>query len=150
MSWDAVAALAELIGALAVVITVAYLAVQIRQNTQTAHAGVQQGMLDTLHSVRLALSHDPELARLLIKANREYESLTPEEALRFGSFANDFLAIWASFLLQHRRSFVDAELWQSWAAGFRKAFQAPAFRRVWESEKDTFHADFRRHVEGVE
>ena len=150
MTWDAVAAIAELIGALAVVITVAYLAVQIRQNTKTAHAGVQQGMLDTLHSVWLALSQDPELARLLIKANREYESLTPEEALRFGSFVNNFMSIWASFLLQHQRSFVDPVLWQGWDAGFRKVFQAPGFQRVWESEKDTWHADFRRHVEGVE
>ena len=150
MNWDAVAALAELIGAVAVIITVAYLAVQIRQNTKTAHSGVQQGMLHPLHSVWLALSQDPELARLLIKANREYESLTPEEALRFGSFVNDILAIWSSVRLQHQRSFVDAELWQSWDANFRKVFQAPGFQRVWESEKDTWHADFRRHVEGVE
>ena len=107
-------------------------------------------MLDTLHSVWLALSQDPELARLLIKANQEYKSLTPEEALRFGSFVDDFLAIWSSFLLQYQRSFVDAKLWQSWDSAFRKTLQGPGFQRVWESRRDTVHADFRRHVEGAE
>lgn len=150
MNWDAVAAIAELVGALAVVITVAYLAVQIRQNTKTAHSAVQQGMLDTLHSLRLAVSQDPELARLLIKANREYESLTPEEVLRFDQFAEDFLSLWSHMQLQHQRSLLDAELWQAWDAGYRRAFEAPGFRRAWELGKDTFPAAFRRHVDGVE
>ena len=150
MNWDAVAAIAELIGALAVVATVAYLAVQMRQNTKATDSAVLQGIFDNLHALQLALSQDPDLARLVIKANQEYESLTPEEALRFGSFVNNFMSIWASFLLQHQRSFVDAELWQSWDASFRKVFQAPGFQRVWELEKDTWYADFRRHVEGVE
>ena len=34
MNWDAVGALAELLGALAVVVTIGFLAVQMRQNTK--------------------------------------------------------------------------------------------------------------------
>ena len=149
MNWEAVAAIAELIGALAVVITVAYLAVQIRQNTKTAQSLVQQGMLDNIHSLRLALSQDPELARLLIKANQDYESLASDEALRFEQFALDFMSMWSHMKLQHERSLLADELWQHWDAGFRNVFEAPAFRRVWDSGKASWPSAFRRHVDGV-
>ncbi len=38
MEWDAVGAIAELMGAIAVLVTVGYLAVQIRQNTLTSES----------------------------------------------------------------------------------------------------------------
>lgn len=148
MSWDAVGAIAETIGALAVLATLAYLALQIRQNTRSTDSAVLQGMWDNLQALQLALSQDPDLARLVIKANREYESLTPEEALRFGSFASSWFSNWQNFLL--RRSFVDEELWQDWDATFRGLLKTPAYQRFWESERGTFPAVFRRHVDGVE
>ena len=38
MNWDAVGALAELLGSLAVVISIAYLAIQIKQGAKTARS----------------------------------------------------------------------------------------------------------------
>jgi hypothetical protein len=36
MNWDAIGAIGEVVGALGVVVTLAYLAIQIRQNTDSA------------------------------------------------------------------------------------------------------------------
>ena len=44
MNWDAVAALAELLAALAVVASLVYLAVQVRQNTRQARLAAQHSM----------------------------------------------------------------------------------------------------------
>ena len=41
MNWDAVGAIGEIVGALAVVITLVYLAIQVRQNTR--HLQAQMG-----------------------------------------------------------------------------------------------------------
>jgi hypothetical protein len=148
MNWDAVGAVAELIGALGVVITLAYLAVQIRQNTQTVRSTAQQGMFDNVHTLQLALSQDDELARLVVKANEEYDSLRPEEVLRFSSFAGALFGQWSNVFSQRQHSMVDPEIWMTWEAGYRAVLVSPAIRRVWESVKEQFTPAFQRHVDG--
>jgi hypothetical protein len=45
MNWEALGAIGEIVGAIAVVVTIGYLAVQIRQNTESLHAATFQGGL---------------------------------------------------------------------------------------------------------
>ena len=44
MNWEALGALSELIGAIAVVLTLIYLAVQIRQNTRAIRLGTNHAV----------------------------------------------------------------------------------------------------------
>lgn len=48
MNWDAIGATAEAIGALAVIVTLAYLAVQLRQQNKVAKAQVHQQRADSV------------------------------------------------------------------------------------------------------
>ena len=48
MNWDPVGAIAEVCGALAVLVTLIYLAVQIRQQNQVARAQVHQQRADSV------------------------------------------------------------------------------------------------------
>ena len=47
MNWEAIGAIGELLGALGVVITLVYLAVQIRQNTQSMEEGRRLALAQT-------------------------------------------------------------------------------------------------------
>jgi len=49
MNWEAVGAVGEILGAIAVLITLGYLAVQIRQNTRA----MKTSALSSLHDVHL-------------------------------------------------------------------------------------------------
>lgn len=46
MNWDALAAIAETVGAIAVIVTIGYLALQIRQNTRTMRAAAFQQFIE--------------------------------------------------------------------------------------------------------
>ena len=46
MNWDAIGAVAELLGGIATIATLAYLAVQIRQATAATRADIRQSMAD--------------------------------------------------------------------------------------------------------
>ena len=51
MNWDAISAIGEIVGSIAVVITLAYLAVQTRQNSHHTKALLQQGQSDRVTSM---------------------------------------------------------------------------------------------------
>ena len=46
MNWDAVGAVAELVGALGVLVTLIYLAMQIRQNTESMQAAAREAIAE--------------------------------------------------------------------------------------------------------
>lgn len=82
MNWDAIGAIGEIIGALAVVISLAYLASQIRiQNRESRAASVHQ-VIEGYRSSIAAL-HDPEMADIWISGMEDFDSLAPSQRLRF-------------------------------------------------------------------
>ncbi len=46
MDWEALGAIGEMVGAIAVVATLGYLAIQLRQNTKSVHANTHQQILN--------------------------------------------------------------------------------------------------------
>ena len=61
MSWDAIGAVAELLGAFGVIASLVYLANQMRQNTRAMRASAYQEVLNQRDSAMLPLMQDAEL-----------------------------------------------------------------------------------------
>jgi hypothetical protein len=70
MNWDAIGALAETIGALAVVISLIYLAVQIRSGTKALRTTLRDSAFRYLGEWKYVLSADPELPWLFKRGLR--------------------------------------------------------------------------------
>ena len=66
MNWDALAAIGEIIGALAVVVTLGYLAIQVRHSVNVSEATAFKGSTQGFMSTQSALL-DSEKARLFIR-----------------------------------------------------------------------------------
>ena len=91
MNWDAVGAIAEVIGAIAIFVSLVYLAVQIRQSTQQAARALKANELaaferniESGNRIRELLILNPDLSDLLIKGYASYKKLDPAEKVRFG------------------------------------------------------------------
>jgi len=64
MNWDALGAISETIGAIAVIVTLAYLAVQIRQNTRATQTASHHAITDSLNLGNIAMAQDAELCQI--------------------------------------------------------------------------------------
>ena len=91
MNWDAIGAVGELIGAIAVVITLVYLAIQIRQNTKTVRASTYQSVAEALAdgSYKMIGHFDTDTDKILLFVGtlRRYENLHFQ--LRQGNIAEE-------------------------------------------------------------
>ncbi|MEH6587123.1 MAG: hypothetical protein V7720_11205 [Halioglobus sp.] len=86
MNWTALGAIAELIGGLAVLITLIYLAVQVRQNTAVARETILRNQTDRNMDNSKFIAGTPGLMDIYIRAMDDPESVTREERWRFGSY----------------------------------------------------------------
>jgi hypothetical protein len=88
MNWDAVGAIAELLGAIAVFLTLAYLTIQVRQNAkaiaqqnQFSAAQIMQARTDTVMEFNSVVLMDEENLRALTKLQRPLSNDTHHGAI---------------------------------------------------------------------
>ena len=79
MNWDAIGAVGEIIGALGVVLSLVYLATQIRsQNSESRLAAVTE-YTNQWNEWSASFADHPQLSELWVKGSADFSALTPAE-----------------------------------------------------------------------
>ena len=110
MNWEAIGALAELCGAAAVVVTLVYLALQVRQNNELRRSESRQALVgNDVASLAANLEHTDVFAKYVSE-----QMLSPEEQLRMSfMFALDIRNREFEYF-QYQHGLLDEETWLSY------------------------------------
>jgi hypothetical protein len=108
MNWDAIGAIGEIIGAIAVVVSLIYLALQVRQNTQQISLSLESSKLAAFEQnveagnrAREILITDPSIAELFLEGLKDYRSMPRTERFRCNMlFRNLLSAIQGGYIRQ--------------------------------------------------
>ena len=104
MSWEAVSALAEAIGVIAVVVSLLYLARQTQQSRVAIEQNTKFAMRSSIEGYshwRAIIATNPQVSELIDKANSGSELARPEEAQLTAVFAELFMAAAFSYMTVH-------------------------------------------------
>ena len=137
----------DFVGGVGVVVTLAYLAVQIRSNTRALRSASHQSMLDAVNSLNVTLTDRPDFAALLVKAHSDFDGLTTEERIRFNAYASRLVGNYENVFYQNSQRLIDEPMWKAWDSTLGDLVTAPAFLRFWANEKGRYLPEFRDHVE---
>lgn len=140
MSWDALAALAELLGALGVIVTLAYLAVQIRQNTKLLTASLADSGRDAANEVTRILASNPDAARVFWAGIADRSSLAERDRQQFDAVLTLAFTGYRQFFSQGQ---LDELIAFEWLLGF------PGAREWWANYSATFAGPYRDYVDRV-
>ena len=147
MNWEAIGAIGEVFGAAGVIITLAYLAVQMRQNTRSVQRSTYQELVASSVQNSVAFANDEGLAELWAKGALDYSSLSRPEQLRFGSYAYGVLRSYENLFYQFEQGALEAELWQGFHNMLARDLKAPGLAEWWNSQRNVFNSKFQQHVE---
>jgi len=84
----------EFVAAIATIATLIYLAIQIRQNTAAVRSSTHQQQVDTTFAIHTNVSNDPDLAKLITKANSNFSSLDDSQQLQLLYFYTNYFNMW--------------------------------------------------------
>jgi hypothetical protein len=147
MNWDAIGAVGEIFGAIGVIITLAYLASQIRQNTRASKSEALQSLAESGASMNAMVVGDEEVARIFSAGlSDEYEQLNPIERTRFTFLIAQWILAYEAVYLQHGLGTVTDELFDSRMENLRMWLNTKGGRRAWENSKATFSKSYVAHV----
>ena len=98
MNWDAIVAVVELVGVIAVIASLVYLAVQVKQSTAVARAAMVHATSELWASYGQMLASDGELADIYLRGING-EQLSPVETFRLENvWRNVMPTYWIVFL----------------------------------------------------
>ena len=88
MNWDALGAIAEAGGAIAVVATLVYLSIQVKYSYKSTRADIDQRLNDEMAQINRDVYLNAEFASLLTRtdAKTSFEDLEPEEGIRMARY----------------------------------------------------------------
>ena len=146
MNWSAVGALSDLIGALAVVVSLIYLAIQIRQNTNALRAETAREVVASIRAINTTVASDPELFRIFSTMTENPSQLSPQERGRATHLLfNHFRAIEDAHR-QYTKGNLDEEVWAGWSRVLYDYINSPGWREYWNLRRDLFSSTFARYV----
>ncbi len=138
MNWDAVGAVAELVGAVGVVASLAYLAVQIRQNThhidfntRAIRATTFQNFSNTFSDFEDLLLENDRLGTVWIKGLGQAADLEAVDRIVFNNIAHKFFRMYEVLFLQYEAGLVDASLFENAHRFPDQLLTRPGLRAYW-------------------
>ena len=140
-------AIAEIISAAAVVISLIYVGLEIRRTTLESDADIQAELLSYTHQRRNLVIESGELASLLTKGYTDPSQLSPDEALRFQNYNELLYVAWERAYMTNAAGVFSDELFDAWNGWFLSIAESnPEF--VWPTVRDSQGWDglFIEHV----
>ncbi len=149
MDISTAALIAEIIGAISLVISLIYLAMQVRaQNSEARIAAMHDIFVGYRES--LADFADPVSAILFDKSLEDYDSLTRVESIRLIAIIGRCFRVWEEAFMQHQASRLNERMWQSMLRQFQGYMATAPFQKTWELRRDYFDPEFAAFVKGLE
>lgn len=147
---DAAAQLSQIISALAVVITVIYLTIQIKDNTRALENQGHYNALSVAQAPIVMTVDNEDLARIVEQGYITPDSLTTVEQLRF--YDHQFLSFngWEYLYYANRSESIPKSLWLGADGYFSELiYTKPGLLNFWEGYKHAFADPFKSYVENV-
>jgi hypothetical protein len=111
MNWDAIGAIAEMIGAFGVIASMGYLAVQIRASNNLARSEAKIAATSQISSLLDSFISEPESSDIWARGRRNLQDLTPEERSRFDNIAMKGFLGYSSQYFQFRIQTIEQDDW---------------------------------------
>ena len=125
MNWNAIGAAAELLAAVGVVISILYLAVQIRLTRSESRDASIDRLVELWSSYIGAAADNAQLATLITQGYTDHEKFELEERIQLSAHLSRIVRVSEAIYMHHLDSTIDEELWEGVNSAFVDMMKMP-------------------------
>jgi len=143
VDWDAVTAIGQMIGALGVIISLIYLALQVRADARARRSATVHQLTQAFSDSLNAIANNADLARLIFKALTSDKALVGAELLQFETLLAGVFRLYEDSFFQYEARHLDARIWRGFSRRLGLILTYPATRTWWAGTKDDYSPEFQ-------
>jgi len=147
MNWDAISAISEVLGAVAVVASLVYVGRQVSQNTAMMRVAASSETLERDHGLVLPLIESEELAEIWLKGDHRLDELSEANRQRLLLFERRAITLWHHNFQLRLQSLLSDAVWHYQNEMIKFLCHRQSMRQAWGIFKSTFEPGFQAYVD---
>jgi hypothetical protein len=149
MNWEVIAAIAQVIAAVGVIVSLVYLAIQIRNQNKESRRAAANVLILHWTDFRKSISDNADLAAIHLRGLQSFDDLSAVEKLRFGSALGRLFVLSEGLYLFYLDGALAEELWKTFEQTTADLIAFPGTQAWWAIRKHWHTAKFRALVDGM-
>jgi len=150
MNWEAISAIGQIIGALAVVISLIYLARQVGSSVRETRLSTMRSTLDFLNRFSQSVAEHADLAELQNRGFNDFESLEGSDRTRFNSYMHAVFRSVEGAYYQHLDGHSDPRVWPGIEVVLREINALPGVQAWWRSHAHWFSQEYVNFIDQLQ
>jgi hypothetical protein len=147
MNWNAIGSISELVGAIAVVASLAFVGIQLKRNTKALRLSSTNAVVDQFSGSVSRLAENAEMAALLYKGVPNPDALSDFERYRFNLQIQSYLFNYSNCYLHYESGTLDEDIFSSIDSQMRNFCNSPGLSDYWRQSGGNFPEKFRNYME---
>ena len=149
MNWEAVGAVGEILGALAVVASLVYLAIQIKSQNRESRIAAVHDVLEAYRN-QISVLTDESFSKLYIRGLSDFEGLDDAERMRLTSGVHGVFRVWEEAFYLLKESRLDDNHWVGMDRLCADLKASQIGEHAWELRKHGYSVEFQKYVDSRE
>lgn len=147
MNLETMSQLGEFVGGIGVILSLVYLAFQVRSNTKSQRADMTARILDRMAAQQHTYAFDAEASKFFTRAITDPTQLTLDERNQFAWLMTEFLSAMEFLMQQYQAGNVDEQTWLRWSKTVDWWLSFPGIRAFWFGRPTPYTDAFTDYVE---
>jgi len=149
VNWEATHAIASSFEAIAVTLTVVYLAVQIKRNTSATYSQTYQFATQALGEMAAIVGESKEKARIFSVGMADPKKLDSDEYRQFAYLGISLFRRYENVYFQYQSGMINDDFWFGHRDNLLWFFHRPGTQTWWQERRLGFSKSFREYLEGT-
>jgi len=146
VNWEAISAIGQIVGAIAVVVSLIYLATEVRRNTRASRLAAMHSMSDSFNRWIQQIVEHPHLTEVYYRGIHDFESLQGPDLVRFSMIMTQaFRNSEENFYLQ-MEGHVGRSIWRGWEKTIHDVMGYPGIQAWWATRSHLFSEEFAKLI----
>jgi len=141
--------LSEIIGVIAVVISLIYVGLQVKQNTHVVRLNTVHNIAEGQRECNALMAANGDLCEVIFKGMQDAESVSGAEKMRFYILAHVIFRPLEDAYFQYQEGALEEKQWQALSRQFINFIKLPGLLTYWEERKFMYSDDFQQFMDNV-
>lgn len=139
----------QTIAVVALVLSLVFVGVQVRQNTNAASAASHGAVSEALNEVNRLFAENAEVTGIWLSGMKDRQALSEDERWRFDAIARAYFHVCETMLIQARLGTGDRGVMMAEESGIKPIMASRGVNQWWTENPFGFCPDFRAHIDAL-
>jgi hypothetical protein len=146
MNWEAIGAIGEGLGAIGVIVTVIYVALQIRQNSAAVCGATEQNLMSQEMTLYALFA---EHANVYRRGRAGLDNLDADELERFTWLVAAAQSQLYSAFVQYQRGLIPESVWAAYHGDWVDYVNQPGYYAIWQDMRHIYPREFGEALDAI-